>query len=195
MRMRSPIRPARSALVAVGALAVAVALAGCGDKNLILRVDLLSFLDPAERTAHYGPVPGGLADSVDAVDARRLNLLPGLEDVTAVTDVQLEIGAVVANLTGAGTGRVAVYLSPEGTDPFTTDTTPLTASFAVNGAMADTIETITVGDPELAALFTAKQAQLGIRVALQSAGPQPLEGDVVITRLRAVVTARDAVFN
>jgi hypothetical protein len=194
--MRPGFPPVRSALVAVAAIALAAVLAGCGNKNLILRVDLLSFLDAGEQASHYGPLPGGLADSIEVVSGRRLNLLPGLQDVTAVTDVQLEVGAVVNNQTGAGTGRIAVYLSPEGTDPFTTDTSPIVGTFAVNGAMSDTIETITVGDAELAALFTAKQVQIGIRVSLDSAvGPTPLEGDVVLTRLRAIVTARDAVFD
>lgn len=193
--MRPQSRPVRSALLGASALVLASALAGCGARNLVLRVDILSFLSADERTAHYGPVPPGIVDSVDVVSGRRLNLLPGLEDVTDVTDVELQVAAVVNNLTGSGTGRIAVYLSAAGTDPFAADSTPIIGTFAVNGAMSDTIETIVVGDDELAALFTAKEAQLGIRVTLDSgAGLQPLEGDVVLTRLHAIVTARQAVF-
>ena len=193
--MRPLTLPIRSTLLALGAVSLVLALAGCGDKALILRVDLLSFLAPAERDAHYGPVPGGISDSVEVVSGRRLNLLPGLESVTRVTDVQLEVAAIVNNQTGSGTGRIAIYLSPAGTDPFTTDTTPIVGTFAVNGAMADTIETITVGDAELADLFTAKEAQLGIKVVLESGvGVVPLEGDIVLTRLHAIVTARQDVF-
>ncbi len=193
LHLNLPIRSSRA--VALAALLLAVALAGCGDKALILRIDLLSFLSASERQSHYGPVPPGISDSATVVAGRRLNLLPGLESVTRVTDVQLEVGAIVNNLTGSGTGRIAVYLSPAGSDPFTTDTTPIIGTFAVNGAMSDTIETITVGDAELAGLFTAKEAQLGIRVVLNSGvGVQPLEGDVVLTRLHAIVTARQDVF-
>lgn len=193
--MRPLNLPIRPSLAGALVLAVAFVLAGCGDRALILRVDLLSFLSAGERASHYGPVPPGITDSAAVVSGRRLNLLPGLESVTNVTDVQLEVGAIVNNQTGSGTGRIAVYLSPAGTDPFTTDTTPIFATFAVNGAMADTIETITVGDAELAALFTAKEAELGIRVVLQSGvGLEALEGDVVLTRLHAIVTARQDVF-
>ena len=193
--------PSRSPLPAAPVVALALAfagsllLAGCGDRALILRVDLLSFLAPGETQVHYGPIPGGLSDSADVVSGRRLNLLPGLESVTRVNDVQLEVGAVVNNQTGAGSGRIAIYRSAAGTDPFTSDPTPIVGTFAVNGAMADTIETIVVGDEELAALFTAKEAEMGIRVVLDSApGVTPLEGDVVLTRLRAIVTARQDVF-
>lgn len=193
--MRPNPLPVRSALAGLCALAVAAALAGCGDRNLILRVDILSFLSPAEKSAHYGPVLPGLADSVEVVDGRRLNLLPGLEDVTNVADVQLEMAAIVHNQTGSGSGRIAIYLSPEGTDPFVADTTPIVADFAVSGAMSDTVETVTVGDADLAALFTAKEAQLGIRVTFDSApGVESLEGDIELTLLRATVTARQAVF-
>ena len=190
--IRSPLSAAR-AVLAAGALSLA--LAGCGDRALILRVDLLSFLGPAEKEFHYGPVPPGISDSAAVVSGRRLPLLPGLQSVTRVTDVQLEVGAIVTNLTGSGTGHIAVHLSPAGTDPFTADPTPILATFAVSGAMADTIETVSVGDQALAELFTSKEAELGIRVVLDSgAGVEPLEGDVVLTRLRAVVTARQDAF-
>ncbi len=188
-----PRRPGPTVLLAC-ALAAAVA-AGCGDKSLIVRVDLLTFLTPDERNAHYGPLPPGISDSVDVVQSRRINLLPGLDDVSTVTDVQVEIGGIITNLTGSGTGRIAVHLSPAGTDPFVVDTTPIVGTFTVNGAMADTIETIIVGDAELAELFTGREAQIGIRVVLNSElGLEPMEGDIQLTTLRAVVTAKEAVF-
>jgi hypothetical protein len=195
IRSPRPARPAPRPLLAF-ALALAVAFAaGCGDKTLILRVDLLSFLTPEEQDAHYGPVPAGITDSVEVVRSRQLNLLPGLEDVASVTDVQLEVGAIIDNLTGAGRGRIGVYLSPGGTDPFVADTTPIEGTFEVDGAMSDTIQTVHVGDTDLAELFTSKEAQIGIRLVLEStAGGPPLEGDIRITTLRAVVTAKEAVF-
>ena len=181
--------------VALAACALAAGLiAGCGDKSLIVRVDLLSFLTPAEQEAHYGPIPAGLSDSAEVVQSRRLNLLPGLDDVTTVTDVQVEVGAILTNLTGTGSGRIAVHISPAGTDPFVVDTTPVIGTFAVDGAMSDTVETVVVGDSDLEELFTSKEAQIGIRVVLNSeAGGDPLEGDLVLTTLRAVVTGKQAI--
>ena len=192
-----PRRPAHAAPLVLLACALAAAcLAGCGDKSLIIRVDLLTFLTADEKESHYGPVPPGISDSVEVVQSRRLNLLPGLDGVSTVTDVQVEVGAIIANLTGSGSGRIAVHLSPAGTDPFVADSTPVVGTFTVNGAMADTIETIVVGDAELAELFTGKEAQIGIRLVLDSGvGVQPLEGDITLTTLRAVVTAKEAVFN
>jgi len=193
IRSRRPAPAALSVLLACGLAAVLAV--GCGDKSLIVRVDLLTFLTPDEQEAHYGPVPAGLSDSADVVQSRRINLLPGLDDVSVVTDVQVEVGAIITNLTGSGSGRVSVYLSPAGTDPFVVDTTPVVGTFTVNGAMSDTIETIVVGDAELAELFTGKEAQIGIRVVLNSGvGVDPMEGDLRLTTLRAVVTAKQDVF-
>src|SRR5262245_5307998 len=79
---------------------LALAACGCGDRSLILRIDLLSFLDPADTHATYGPVPGGLTDSVTVTAARRLDLLPGLRDVTVVRDVTLYITSLFRNQTG-----------------------------------------------------------------------------------------------
>src|SRR6266850_3514639 len=67
-------------------------LGGCGDRNLILTVDILSFLDPAARSTSYGPIPAGIpATSVDVVNDS-LNLLQGLHDVTKVVSASLRIG-------------------------------------------------------------------------------------------------------
>jgi len=38
--------------------AAALALTGCGDHHLVLKVDVLSYLDPALRAVAFGPVPG-----------------------------------------------------------------------------------------------------------------------------------------
>src|SRR5881396_2003911 len=56
-------------------------LGGCGDRSLILTVDVLSFLSPSDVSQSYS-IPGGLsADTLD-VASESVNLLPGVEDVT-----------------------------------------------------------------------------------------------------------------
>ena len=59
MRTRLDSFRAAPALLAALALGAVLVLAGCGDKNLILTVDILSFLSPAETSGHYGPIPAG----------------------------------------------------------------------------------------------------------------------------------------
>lgn len=168
--------------------------AGCGDKSLILRIDLLSFLSPSEKTAHYGPIPGGLSDSV-TVTSRAISLLPGIKDITSVSDVTIDAAGTFANTTGSGAGTVKIFVSAEGTDPFTTDTTPIVLPVTLAPATTDTVSVTVGGDAQLAALFLGDKAQLGIRVTLNSAVGPALEGDFTLITLRAIVTAKQNVVN
>lgn len=170
----------------------ALVLAGCGNKNLILRIDLLSFLSASETQAHYGPIPGGISDSV-TVTSRSISLLPGVRDITSVTSVSVDAAGVFANTTGSGTGQVKIFVSPQGTDPFTSDPTPIVIPVTLAAARTDTVSVTIAGDTRLAALFLSDKAQLGIRVRLNSAVGPPLEGDFRLITLRAVVIARQNV--
>jgi len=184
----------RSRVALVGALWVGLVVAGCGAKDLILRIDILSFLSASETQAHYGPIPGGLADSI-VVASRSLSLLPGVKDITTVKSVALDAAGVFANTTGSGTGYVKIFLSAEGTDPFTTDTTPIILPVTLAPATNDTVRVSIAGDQQLAALFLADKAQLGIRVSLAAAVGPAVEGDFTLTELRAIVTATQNITN
>lgn len=178
--------------LAFALLVAGVVAAGCGDHQLILHVDILSFLSPSETSGHYGPIPGGVRDSVTIV-SRSLDLLPGINDITSVTDVQVTAAAEFANQTGSGTATVKVYVSPAGTDPFTADTTPIVVPITLAPATTDTASVTIAGDRELAGLFLGDKAQLGIRVTFDSAPGPALEGDFRLITLSAVVTARQDV--
>jgi hypothetical protein len=193
-RMRSRFRIPRSAPALLAfVFALGLAAAGCGDKALILRVDLLSFLTASETSAHYGPIPGGLSDSVVVTPSRAINLLPGIKDITSVSDVSIDAAGAFANTTGSGTGTAKIFVSAEGTDPFTTDTTPIVLPFTLSPATTDTVSVTIAGDSQLADLFLGDKAQLGIRLTLNSAVGPALEGDFRLITLRAVVTAKQNV--
>ena len=182
----------RRFLVLTVAASVFLTVAGCGDKNLILRVDLLSFLDPGVTQGHYGPIPPGIADSVTISDIT-VNLVPGISSVTTVESADIEIEAQVANVTGSGSGQLRVYFSDGATDPLTTS--PVVLPVTLAPATTDTLSVTVAGDPRIAALFTGDRLRMALRVALASgAGPDSLEGDFQLTKLRAVVTAGQAVF-
>ena len=165
---------------------------GCGDKNLILRVDLLSFLDPATTQGHYGPIPGGITDSATVADVS-VNLVPGISSVTTVESADIDVAAEFRNLTGSGGGTVRVYFSDAATDPLTTP--PIVVPVTLFPDSTTTVELTVAGDPRIANLFTGESLRMALRLVLSSgAGPDSLEGDAVLTRLRAVVVAGQAVF-
>jgi hypothetical protein len=195
-RSRFARRPKTVAVLLAGCgLVGALVLAGCGDKSLILRVDILSFLAPSDKQAHYGPVPGGLSDSVVVTPSRSLSLLPGIKDITVVQSVSIDAAGVFANTTGSGTGSVKIFLSPEGTDPFTTDTTPIVLPVTLSPATNDTVRVTIDGDQQLKDLFVGNKAELGIRATLNAAVGPPVEGDFTLIELRAIVTAKQGITN
>jgi hypothetical protein len=196
MRTRfDAFRAARAALATI-AFGGAVVLAGCGDKNLILTIDILSFLSPAETQGHYGPIPAGTNGTTTIIANKTISLLPGLHDITAVNSVQVDVSGEFANATGTGNGACQIYLSAEGTDPFVADTTPIVVPVTFNGASTDTVSITVAGDSELAELFVGEKAQLGIRLSLTAApGPDPVEGEFALIVLRAVVQAKQSITN
>lgn len=177
-------------LTALGTLAVA----GCGDRQLIARVDLRSFLDSTETEAHYGPVPAiAGTESVTVAAGRRIDLVPGLQDVTIVEAVKLEAEGEFRNLSGSGSGIVKLFLAAPGTDPFTTSPFLLPVTFS--GSDTVVVATVIENDPTLIGLFNGDELLLGIRfsITVPPGGLEPIEGDFELRELRAEVAARQNV--
>ncbi|MBI5711473.1 MAG: hypothetical protein HZC42_14400 [Candidatus Eisenbacteria bacterium] len=171
----------------------ALALAGCGDRHLILNVDVLSYLDPADTQAAFGPVPpipGGFESGEQPlVSDATINLLEGMNSVAAVQTVSITMAAVVSDSSGSGLDTLRVYASDVDTDPLTT--APLIESaFALQPGVTDTVQVELPADPRVAALFTQRQMRLTITTSLHgpSAG-DPLNGRIRLSRLDAVVVA------
>ena len=82
--------------------AAAILLAGCGDRNLVLRVDVLSFIDPGSRQQSFGPIsPGGSTGEIALVDNQEINLLAGLGDATGLEAVTFTCDAIGLAADGA----------------------------------------------------------------------------------------------
>ena len=99
----------------------ALALAGCGDHNLVLKVDVLSYLDSSLRTVDFGPVPAESPAHVSGeqalVDDAALQLLDGLDSAAEVRSVSIGLSAFTHDSTGSGSDTLRIYLSDENTHP------------------------------------------------------------------------------
>jgi hypothetical protein len=183
MRMRQAL-----ALAATAAL-----LAGCGDRNLVLKVDVLSFMTPASRQKDFGPIPaipGGLVTGeIPVVDDQHVSLLAGLSDAADIRSVTLSYGALVIDFDGAGEDTVRVYMSDIATDPRTTSPV-LTQAITLAPGETDTLRAVLGDDPRVMALFAAKSMRLSVTTALRgpSSGP-PLSGRFLFTAFDGVVIA------
>lgn len=163
---------------------------GCGDRNLIMKVDVHSFLDASETEGFYGPVPAGLTGSTTYTTARDVNLLSGVEGIVAVESVDISLSGVFDNATGAGDALfVAVFRRPSGEA-----VDSLVVPVRLEPAGRDTLEAQLTGSAALAELLTGSQVRLDLRLDLAADAPpanlDPLAGEFALTRFLAVLVAR-----
>ena len=166
-------------------------LGGCGDRSLILNVDVLSFLGPSESSQTYS-VPGGMPSTTMDVASQSVNLLPGVQSVTEVASATLKIAASFDNQTGAASGTLLIYIaSADSTDPFTT--TPI-ASVPVTLTAGNVTNVSTeISSTQLAEALVQESARVGIRIDFDSTPTPPLQfvsGTETITQLLATVVTK-----
>lgn len=169
---------------------LALLAAGCGDRSLILTVDILSFLDPADVSQNYGPIPAGLASTSVDVDSREVSLLPGIQDVTEVSSAKLEIGASFDNATGSADARLQIFItSADSADVFSS--API-ADVPITLAPATVTNVNTeVSSDALARALVQDKVKIGLRILFDtSASLAPVQGTETITRLRATVITK-----
>ena len=171
----------------------ALLLAGCGDRNLVLNVDVKSFLAESQSKAAIGPVPplaGGLfLGEQPMVDDVTINLLQGVSGMVAVHDVSVRIRTAFHDSTGGGSDTLKVYVSDENTDPMST-APALVQAVTFTPGMSDTVESTLSGDPRIAEIFTKHRMRLSVTTALRGpAAGAPLNGRFEVLKLDAVVVA------
>jgi hypothetical protein len=172
-------------------LSLALASGGCGDRSLVLTVNLLSFLDPAQRTQAYGPLPPNIAVQNVDVASQEVNLLEGLGDAVDVESASLRLGVRFANETGSATGSLRVYIAPaDSADPYSV---PPIADVPVTLTPGDTthVATEVASSPALAAALTQSRAKVAVRLSVDTTGsPAVLQGVETIEELVAIVVTK-----
>lgn len=168
-----------------------ILMAGCGDRSLILTVDVLSFLNPSDVTQGYA-VPGGIPSMSVDVASESVNLLPGAEDVTEVASATLEIAASFDNQTGTAAGTLLVYITPaDSTDPFSSP--PMVSLPVALTPNTVTIVSTEISSMALAQALVSKQARVAVRLTLDTTPTPPIElvaGTETITQLLATVITK-----
>jgi hypothetical protein len=177
--------------MAVGWIAMLPLLAaGCGDRSLILTVDVLSFLDPADVSQNYGPIPGGLSSVTVDVASEEVSLLPGIQDVTDVASASLQIGASFDNSTGTASAHLLIFItSADSADAFSS--API-ADIPVTLTPATITNVSTeITSNALAQAMVQPKVKIGLRVSFDtSSSAVPVQGTETITKLLATVITK-----
>jgi hypothetical protein len=183
----------KSSGVLVLAAAAALAVAGCGDRNLVLNVDVLSYVSPDYTTYAFGPIPalpGGVnTGEQPLVGDMLVNLLENVSDIAAVRSVSLSLVTVAADSTGSGSAMLRLYLSDPDTDPMSTQAV-MSQPIVLAPGVTDTVTAEFSGDARVVDLFTRRQMRLAITGDFH--GPESgaaLNGRIRFNRIDAVVVA------
>ena len=192
MRRRRPewkeVSRSRQMLVWIAMfVALGGVLMGCGDRRLVVKVDVLTFLSPSQTTASYGPVPPGTSGSAVLTQNVNVNLLSGVGGVVEVETLEFSVAGVFDNQNGDGQGTICVLFAEAGGAVVDS----LQFPFVLAEGRADTVEAAVVAGMALANLFSQESLDLSLRIQL-SADPNgaALQGDFELTRLLAVLTTR-----
>lgn len=175
----------RTPVFLVVALA-ALASAGCGNHNLVLDVDLLSYLDASQRTLHVEAVPPvGVPGEVPILD-QSIGLIEGLDQAAAVRSVTLSLAGTISVEAGAGSGRLRLYLSEVGGAP-SAPVMDVPVTFAAGSPAV--VDVTTEAGPEVARLFAREELQLRAVIADVAITTAVVGMVVNTTRFDAVVIA------
>ena len=157
---------------------------GCYPKRLTIDVDVASFLDPNDRTAHYSAPPGTAEVDYDLAPIEVT--IVGRDELRQAEQVDLDFAVSLDNLTGTGDGRFLVFLSDTEESVFTT---PLVAQidFEVAPGMTSVGTAHVRGDARVLALFQQRQMWIGIRLHWAPQDGEALDGTYTIIRLNARV--------
>ncbi len=160
-------------------------LVGCGNRNLILTVDILSFMTPSSRVVNYN-IPVAVGSDTVQVFSDSLNLLQGVSDVTRAVAASMDVAASFNNTSGAATGGFLIYVAAaDSATPFTT--TPIAnVPFTLTAGQITNIQTHVDTSPALAAVLTHSRAQVGLRVVFNGTS-FPIQGTETLTKLLATV--------
>ena len=186
-------RAARPAVMLLLASVALMALPGCGQRNIVLNVDVLSYMDASDTEFNFGPVPalpGGFATGEQSVVPEAdINLVGNFADIADIHTVSLRIAIASESYSGDGADTLRFYLSEPGTDPRTTPVVMM-VPLTLTASVADTTVTEITGDERVLGLFSSQAMKLAITTSLR--GPSngdALSGRVTITGIDATVIA------
>jgi hypothetical protein len=163
----------------------------CGEKDLILTVDLLSYVGPEYISTEYGPVPPGTPATVFELIQVEADLLQGVDGATQVKSATLQVGADFVNESGSAAGSLAVFIA-SANDPEPFSTTPVAdIPVTLQPGHTTTVSEVIPSTPELLEVLTTDEAWFAVRLTYNTEGSaEDLRGVVTLTELTAVLVTK-----
>ena len=171
----------------IGIVACVLALSsGCGKNRVVLDIDVLSFMDPADTARDYDAPPATpLAARVDPIEVQ---LLEGYDDLGQAREATLDVGVRYDNASGSGSGRILVYFGADAAGVY--DTLPVAIVDAELSAGVVTLGEVHIqADERILGLFTSRSFYMGLDLEWTPQSGDPLQGTCTLTQIRARVVS------
>jgi len=169
-------------------------LAGCGERRLVLNIDVLSYVAPADRGQPFGPIPalppdGAYFPESPLVNDQEVVLLEGLTGLATVQAVTISANIFHQSTSGTGSDTLRLYLSP---DDVPAQTTPpvFERAFIFTPGVAESTQVEVGGDARVVDLFNSRRFRFSVTTSLRGPASGPaLSGLVSIHALHCVVVS------
>lgn len=179
------------------ATSLSLSITSCGPRQVIVGIDVASWIPAAQRSGSFGPMPaapGGMTTGeVPVLDRLAVRALGGLDDVAVVHSVRFEVSATVVDSTGSGADTLRLYVGAPGQDP-RQHPAVIEVPVALTPGETTIAEATRHADARVAALLLAGDCTLTLTQSAR--GPssgEALNGRFRLDRIRAVLTAASRV--
>jgi hypothetical protein len=166
------------------AAALLAFVAACGAGNVILNVDVLSFLSASDSTKAY-TIP--ITATIDSTIARRFTLPPGLGGST-VDSVSATVASLLENQTGSGSVILDVFFAKTQGGLFTGTPYLSDSSGPVTGVQSVPLgkNTVAIADT----VFNTDSLWVGIRARITTTAA-PMTGQLRFTDIHLRIVVQD----
>ena len=181
---------------ALALLILTLAVAACGTRQLVLSVDLLSFISAADRdTTFSSPVftPVALTTTYALVNNQRMNLFQGLSSVTESPTIDLAAALQVVGTRDSADATLKVYIADDGQNPRSTTAlfaTPVRIRNGQTQTVSFLLSSLSASEQSrVADLVTHNAVQVAVDVELAIPANTRPAGRLTLTQLDATVRA------
>ena len=191
--------PRRFASGIASGLALAIltfAVAACGTRQLVLSVDLLSFISPADRDTTFStPVltPVAIDTTYTLVNNQRMTLFQGLNNVTDSPSVDLNAALQVQGTRDSADATLNIYLAADGQNPRSTTalfSTPVRIRDGQTQTVTFALSSLSLAEQaRVADLVTHSAVQVAVDIDLSVPAFTQPAGKMTLTQLEATVRA------
>ncbi len=187
---------------AIAAIAILLTVAGCGNNEVVLHVDILSFVAPEEQTGAY-VAPPGLVTPPQTIEPQAIALPEGVAGVMAMERIEIDFGIDFAADAQSGDGSVEVRLYLAGADSAqggsgVYQTVPVytgTANLQAGTTTQHTGQIVATEGNGLLRIFEGGELTLGLALVYDASGAAvPVNGQWTLRRINALVRGRGQAF-